>query len=696
MTPSPPSRKEPSAMKPPKGLVRVGFYEVESTIGRGNYALVKLARHRITKTEVAIKIVDKTRLDRENLAKMYREIDVLKMLNHPNIIKLYQVMETKNMLYLVTEYAPNGEIFDLIAKQRRLSEESAREKFWQIISAVEYCHKLNIVHRDLKAENLLLDANLNIKIADFGFSNFYNRHDTLNTFCGSPPYAAPEVFEGKRYAGPEIDIWSLGVVLYVLICGVLPFEGGNLQVLRDRVLSGRFRVPYFMSSDCENLIRRMLTLDPAKRATIEIIKKHKWMQTAENNSRRTQDLTPKFDANEPQQQILKLMHSLGIDSNKTRQSLKNDSYDNFMAIYLLLFDRWRSTSACIDPRGVQRRQSEMPRSRPALHSLREHATFQTTDCASTTTAAFVRSDLDETPSVGVAALSRQSTMNTIASIDEGVEVDLNSSTTSSHNAFSSADMLSNESTDSCSTASPFESFDSQIESDIMSSMSSCPPASEGSNNSSGACGFNTSIVVNIRSPASPAASEGSPCASPQPSTFGEGWRASDNSMFDSVQAPFPTGQLSKKTKGMHEIFRPSTGNVDVQLQKMRITPAKVVLDKRRCILSAAPKRISLPEHLEFQPQKLLNIKQSMHVEKQLNTAPDVIPSDTKSVFKARLKQKQIKTRMQLLRQQSYQMAQKHSVMPSTVSPLLSDESPCTPLSPIEDLRSFDDDSMDIN
>lgn len=111
------------------------------------------------------------------------------------------------MLYLVTEYAPNGEIFDLISKQRRLSEENAREKFWQIISAVDYLHNFNIVHRDLKAENLLLDSNFQIKLADFGFSNFFAHNETLNTFCGSPPYAAPEVFEGKRYAGPEIDIW---------------------------------------------------------------------------------------------------------------------------------------------------------------------------------------------------------------------------------------------------------------------------------------------------------------------------------------------------------------------------------------------------------------------------------------------------------------------------------------------------------
>ncbi|CAG9583202.1 unnamed protein product [Danaus chrysippus] len=137
--------------------------------------------------------------------------------------------------------------YDYIARYGRMAEQAARRKFWQILSAVEYCHERRIVHRDLKAENLLLDANMNIKIADFGFSNYYATGELLATWCGSPPYAAPEVFEGKRYTGPEIDIWSLGVVLYVLVCGALPFDGSTLQSLRDRVLSGRFRIPYFMS-----------------------------------------------------------------------------------------------------------------------------------------------------------------------------------------------------------------------------------------------------------------------------------------------------------------------------------------------------------------------------------------------------------------------------------------------------------------
>uniref|UniRef100_A0A3B4DPE1 non-specific serine/threonine protein kinase n=1 Tax=Pygocentrus nattereri TaxID=42514 RepID=A0A3B4DPE1_PYGNA len=227
---------------------------------------------------VAIKIVDKTQLDDENLKKIFREVQIMKMLRHPHIIRLYQVMETERMIYLVTEYASGGEIFDHLVAHGRMAEKDARRKFKQIVAAVHFCHCRNIVHRDLKAENLLLDHNLNIKIADFGFSNMFSRGQLLKTWCGSPPYAAPELFEGKEYDGPKVDIWSLGVVLYVLVCGALPFDGSTLQNLRARVLSGKFRIPFFMSTDCEYLIRHMLVLDPSRRLTMEQICKNKWMK----------------------------------------------------------------------------------------------------------------------------------------------------------------------------------------------------------------------------------------------------------------------------------------------------------------------------------------------------------------------------------------------------------------------------------
>ncbi|KAG7471363.1 hypothetical protein MATL_G00123730, partial [Megalops atlanticus] len=330
-----------------RGPVRVGFYDIERTLGKGNFAVVKLARHRITKTEVAIKIIDKTQLDAVNLEKIYREVQIMKMLDHPHIIKLYQVMETKNMLYLVTEYAKNGEIFDYLANHGRLSEAEARRKFWQILSAVEYCHNRHIVHRDLKAENLLLDGHMNIKIADFGFANFFQPGEPLATWCGSPPYAAPEVFEGQQYEGPQLDIWSMGVVLYVLVCGALPFDGPTLPVLRQRVLEGRFRIPYFMTEDCEHLIRRMLVLDPSKRLSLAQIKEHRWMaldMPVQRPALYQQATPPEGGAGvgEYSEQVLRLMHSLGIDQHKTLESLQNKSYNHFAAIYYLLVERLRA------------------------------------------------------------------------------------------------------------------------------------------------------------------------------------------------------------------------------------------------------------------------------------------------------------------------------------------------------------------
>ncbi len=217
--------------------------------------------------QVAIKIIDKTTLDEKKLNKLYREIRIMKLLHHPNIVKLYEVIETKNTVFLVMEYASGGELYDYLVVHGKMKEKEARAKFRQILSAVSYCHKKKVIHRDLKvrnleywlitlqAENLLLDANLDIKIADFGFSNHFDPDSKLDTFCGSPPYAAPELFQGRRYTGPEVDIWSLGVILYVLTTGCLPFDGKNLQEMRESVCRGKYRIPFYLS-DCkvENLL----------------------------------------------------------------------------------------------------------------------------------------------------------------------------------------------------------------------------------------------------------------------------------------------------------------------------------------------------------------------------------------------------------------------------------------------------------
>ncbi|ESN99263.1 hypothetical protein HELRODRAFT_67067, partial [Helobdella robusta] len=342
------SSSAPESERP--SIVRVGFYEIERTIGKGNFAVVKLAKHRITKTPVAIKIIDKNRLDEDNLKKIYREVQILKLLDHPHIIKLYQVMETANMLYIVSEYAENGEMFEYIAKSGRLSEMEAFSKFKQIVESVEYCHKNHVVHRDLKAENLLLDADMNIKIADFGFGNFFMTNQHLSTWCGSPPYAAPEVFEGQKYLGPRVDVWSLGVILYVLVCGSLPFDGQNLSTLRDRVLAGRFRIPYFMSTDCENLIKKILVVDPKRRYTISQIKKHKWMTSKETleppkTSLLTEGCPIKRGAREMDECALKLMQNLGMDRAKITEAVRSDAFNHYSAIYFLLLEKLQKRRA---------------------------------------------------------------------------------------------------------------------------------------------------------------------------------------------------------------------------------------------------------------------------------------------------------------------------------------------------------------
>ncbi|XP_057378466.1 serine/threonine-protein kinase SIK3-like isoform X2 [Daphnia carinata] len=327
-------------------LVRVGPYELLKTIGKGNFAVVKLAVHIITKTQVAIKIVDKTKLDDDNLRKIYREVEVMKKLKHPHIIKLYQVMQTDKMLYLVTEYVPGGEIFDYLVANGRMTEKEARRVFKQILAAVGYCHKCCVVHRDLKAENLLLDAKMNIKLADFGFSNYYKPGQLLSTWCGSPPYAAPELFEGKEYDGPKADIWSLGVVLYVLVCGALPFDGSTLQLLRSRVLSGIFRIPYFMTTDCEHLIRHMLIVDPDRRLSIPQILQHRWLimdddgrAGPDKSSEVNGDLPTADDHISVNESIVDTMLKIpGLDREIILKSVQERRFDPISAVYHLLDD----------------------------------------------------------------------------------------------------------------------------------------------------------------------------------------------------------------------------------------------------------------------------------------------------------------------------------------------------------------------
>jgi 5'-AMP-activated protein kinase catalytic alpha subunit len=252
-------------------------YRLGKTLGIGSFGKVKIAEHILTGNKVAIKILNRKKIKQMEMEeKVKREIKILRLFMHPHIIRLYEVIETPTDIYVVMEYVRSGELFDYIVEKGRLVEDEARHFFQQIISGVEYCHRHMVVHRDLKPENLLLDSRANVKIADFGLSNVMHDGHFLKTSCGSPNYAAPEVISGKLYAGPEVDVWSCGVILYALLCGSLPFDDENIPNLFKKIKGGIYTLPSHLSPGARDLIPRMLLVDPLKRITIPEIRQHPW------------------------------------------------------------------------------------------------------------------------------------------------------------------------------------------------------------------------------------------------------------------------------------------------------------------------------------------------------------------------------------------------------------------------------------
>ncbi|ODQ54903.1 Pkinase-domain-containing protein [Saitoella complicata NRRL Y-17804] len=260
------------------GKPRLGQYAILETLGEGSFGKVKLAIHVHTHQKVALKIINRKTLANSDMAgRVEREIQYLKLLRHPHIIKLYEVITTPTDIFMVIEYA-GGELFDYIVNRGKMPEDDARRFFQQMISAVDYCHRHKIVHRDLKPENLLLDDDLNVKIADFGLSNLMTDGDFLKTSCGSPNYAAPEVISGKLYAGPEVDVWSCGVILYVMLCGRLPFDDEYIPTLFKKISGGIYTLPSHLSPGAKSLLSKMLVVDPIQRITITEIIENKWFR----------------------------------------------------------------------------------------------------------------------------------------------------------------------------------------------------------------------------------------------------------------------------------------------------------------------------------------------------------------------------------------------------------------------------------
>lgn len=262
---------------------RIGKYELGRTLGRGTFSKVKYAVDTETKQAYAVKIVDRKQVVKENMEQqLKREIAIMKILKHKHVVNLIEVLQTTKHIYIVLELVTGGELFDKIVQAKRFNEDQARRYFQMLINGIEYCHAQGIAHRDLKPENLLLDANDNLKISDFGLSALSEgvdgRQKLLMTTCGTPNYVAPEVLLEQGYDGFKADIWSAGVILFVMLAGYLPFDDPTMNGLFSKIEKGKYKTPRHLSAGAKAIITKMLIVDPLKRATIKDIKSDPWFR----------------------------------------------------------------------------------------------------------------------------------------------------------------------------------------------------------------------------------------------------------------------------------------------------------------------------------------------------------------------------------------------------------------------------------
>uniref|UniRef100_A0A3Q4ABZ7 Protein kinase domain-containing protein n=1 Tax=Mola mola TaxID=94237 RepID=A0A3Q4ABZ7_MOLML len=347
----------------------VGPYRLEKTLGKGQTGLVKLGVHCVTCQKVAIKIVNREKLSESVLMKVEREIAILKLIEHPHVLKLHDVYENKKYLYLVLEHVSGGELFDYLVKKGRLTPKEARKFFRQIISALDFCHSHSICHRDLKPENLLLDEKNNIRIADFGMASLQVGDSLLETSCGS--------VTGEKYDGRKADAWSCGVILFALLVGALPFDDDNLRNLLEKVKLGVFHMPHFIPPDCQNLLRGMIEVDAAKRLTV---RSRGPLRAGKNEPEPEQPVPRKVavrtlaSAEEIDPDVLESMHSLGCfrDKEKLAKDLLSEEDNQEKMIYFLLLDRKERYPSHEDQNLPPRNEIDPPRKRVDSPMLSRH------------------------------------------------------------------------------------------------------------------------------------------------------------------------------------------------------------------------------------------------------------------------------------------------------------------------------------
>lgn len=318
----------------------INNYSFCKIIGKGTFGEVNLSIHIPTKEKVAIKVLERSKIQNQiDITRVYREISILMNMKHRNIIQLYQVVETSNKIFLIMEYSDYGELFSFISIHKYLSEKLACVIFHQIISGIEELHRHLIIHRDLKPENILLKGFRNgdfiVKIVDFGLSNILNHQDQLlSTACGSPCYAAPEMVQGKKYIGTCVDIWSIGITLFAMICGYLPFEDQNIQHLYLKIIHGKFIPAKWLSLHAKDLLFKILDVNPLRRLKIHEIKKHSWYQLYQESDKSHVALTSEKEV-EFHNKVVEILGRKGFDISQLNFQLENNIKSDITTGYYL-------------------------------------------------------------------------------------------------------------------------------------------------------------------------------------------------------------------------------------------------------------------------------------------------------------------------------------------------------------------------
>ncbi|KAF9803102.1 hypothetical protein SFRURICE_012347 [Spodoptera frugiperda] len=322
-----------------------GLYDLLDTLGSGHFAVVKLARHVFTGEKVAVKVIDKSKLDDVSKSHLFQEVRCMKLVQHPNVVRLYEVIDTQTKLYLILELGDGGDLYDYIMRHESgLSESLARDYFRQIVRAISYCHRLHVVHRDLKPENVVFFEKLGVvKLTDFGFSNKFCPGQKLETSCGSLAYSAPEILLGDSYDAPAVDVWSLGVILYMLVCGQAPFQEANDSETLTMIMDCKYTIPLHISNSCKRLIGRMLVREPEKRATLSEIATDPWVTAGEGVTVEDFDtpLVAKEQLSEDDRTAIvqRMVNGTIASKEQILEALEKNEYNHITATYYLLAER---------------------------------------------------------------------------------------------------------------------------------------------------------------------------------------------------------------------------------------------------------------------------------------------------------------------------------------------------------------------